>query len=366
MTLNELRERDYESAFSGWIPVRQAKEDRLIPEQFHKYFNDKCSCGSEIIIKNTITEMTCCDLHCPVKTGYRVAEMLHRFGIKGLKEATCSKIYTALLAENERQIKDGNNPIMEFDSYIAVLTVPWSAYPFSVKSTAKGAEFYAACQSVLKRTLTFSQMVSYLAIPELNAVSDKLFAGYSSFAEMLDDMKACGSVMRFCFQRGVESASLIYNLRNSLDDICIASIIFNESLRNKGRVDLSICMTGSIVHNGSRTTKEKFLNKCNQLVIDSRGVQLFEITMNAAEKSNPFILFSNPSGDRKYVTGADRGVITDDYGEHPVLLHVNKFYNFLERVMMKWNEEIKTRPVEELNSLLLRILPEAMAEVMRS
>lgn len=82
------------SAFKDWMTVFQAKKEGIIPTNFHEYFEDDCQCGSENIINRDLTQLMCCNPKCKIKQGFALAEMFHRFGIKGLGSATCSSIYS--------------------------------------------------------------------------------------------------------------------------------------------------------------------------------------------------------------------------------------------------------------------------------
>lgn len=359
MTFKDLIKIDQEHAYSDWMSVREAKYYGDIPEKYFPYFDDYCECGSENIIKHGLTQMTCSDPNCPIKQGYAIAEMLTRFGVKGLKEATCRKIYEAFKRKDEKE------KFLKTKSYVELLTIPWEDYPASVQCSAKGLEFFQACQFVHSKQYTFSELVAALAIPSLGNDAEKLLGGISNVEVMLNTIKEEGSVSRFCSKRGFKAPMVAFNLRHSLTDIAVANLIFNHAIRQEGVFRVSVCMTGAVSLHGNRTTKEQFLKQCNELCIDKDGLQLMEFKMNAAIESNPFILYSRPSGDRKFVAGTKRGVISDAFGTHEVLMKTDDFYDYLERVMTKWNSE-KSGDSEKNTTLLLKLLPEVMKELQPS
>lgn len=360
MTFKELKKIDYEGAFKDWKSIKFAKENGEIPEKFHTYFEDFCTCGSENIIKSGLSIMTCCNPKCSVKQGFAIAEMFTRFGIKGLQEATCSRIYRELKEENARLIERGEQRILLTDSYVSVLIVPWEKYPYSVKSTAKGVEFYQACCTVRSKTMTFPQIIKSLAVPSLGAEAEILFQGFTNSDQIFDAIEKCGSMQAFCVSRGFYSEMLSFNLRQHMIDIVTAGKLLTKQIRPEGSIKINICMTGSIIFKNVKTTKEKYLQECNKLCLVD-GVQLLEITMNAAVESNPFVLYSRASGDRKFRVGSARGEITDIFGTHPVLMHVDTFYNFLERVIDKWNKEKSLMTKENLSTMLRKNFQHSMA-----
>ncbi len=363
MTFKELQSLDVENAYWNWKSVKHAKYVLDIPERFHEYFDDYCECGSENIVKAGLRMMTCCDPKCPIKQGFAIAEMLTRLGAKGLQEATCGKIYRAMKAENDRRLADGREPILCSGSYVAVLAVPWSKYPISVAETAKGLEFYQACMQALQKRMTFPQLVSMLAIPGLGADAETLFAGLNSVREFALSVQKCGSVKKFCDSRGFHSEMIAFNVHNAAEDIYTANRLFMNSMRMQGSFTISVCMTGAITFRGTKITKEKYLAACNQLCANGAAA-LFEVKMNAAIESNSFILYSSPSTDRKFLAGKSRGVITDQFGTHPVLMHVDDFYSYLERVMEKWNQRDQNLTLEETSKNLKLWLVEEMGKVL--
>lgn len=363
MTFKELKAEDKEGAFGGWSTVEKAKAEGEIPGKFARYFDDLCECGSENIIKYGLTQLTCCDPKCPVKQGYALAEMFSRFGIKGLKDATCSKILSALRAENKSLVKAGKKPLLITDSYTAVLAVPFNLYPGSVSSTSKGVEFFQACCQISSGTYTFAQLVSNLAIPGIGSDAEVLMGGINSPTELLDRIDESGSVRAFCMNRGFYAEMTAFNLRTALIDIVTAGNLLHSAVRKEGAIKLNICMTGAISLNGSKVTKEVYVKECNKLCIDRKGSPLFEIKMNTAIETNRFILFSKPSSDRKYVAGLRRGNVTDIFGTHSVLMHTDMFYCLLEEVMDRWNKDLDMMTKDRMEEIMLQAMQAAMDKI---
>lgn len=359
MDFIDLQRIDVDNAFYDWDSVKMAKRVGSIPEKFAPYFADRCECGSENIIRSSLTEITCCNPRCIIKEGYALAEMLTRFGVKGLKEATCVKIYNALKQEDAARKERGENGILMSDSYVSVLNVSFSDYPVDLRSSAKGVEFFQACVHILEGTYTFPQIISNLAIPSIGSNANRLFKGISSATVLRDEVSKAGSFNNFCAQRGSKSPMVVFNLRNSILDIITADVIFRNSMKFEGLIKLNVCMTGACTLNGLRTTKEKFIATCNEMCVDESGRSVFELKMTTAIETNPFILYSKPSGDRKFVAGTRRGRITDVFGEHEVLMKTDKFYNWLKEVMEQWNKltEIPSK------ATLQKILVDSMLKI---
>lgn len=364
MKYDELKAIDKELAYFTWEPVSIAKKDGTIPKEFHEYFSDYCECGSENIIKTGATLITCCDPHCCVKQGFILAEMFTRYGIKGLKEASCTKIFGALKAEDRRLKENGEEGLFPNDSYVEVLAIPFDKYPISVTQTSIGADFFAACLQIRNTPITFPQLVSHLGLPELGKESENLFQGITNFYELYNCIRASGSVSDFLLSRGSQSQMLSFNLRVHMKDIALAFAILQNCIRAEGVFKLNVCMTGAISLNGASTTKDSYLKACNAVCKDKDGVQLLDIKMNSAKKTNPFILYSRESGDSKFIEGSNRGVITDEFGKHPVLMHTDTFYKFIRRMMDLWNRRKDLLQVEEQVQMFWESAMEAMQETL--
>lgn len=339
MTFKELQDKDSFGAFDEWCSVADAKKLGIIPAGFHDYFSNICQCGSDNIIKKSASMMMCCNPKCSVKMGFALAETLTRFGVKGIKAASCDKIYASFVARDQQLKAAGGKGLFELNSFIECLGVPFEQYPSDLACSVLGTDFYRASLQIRQEPITFPKLVSNLAIPDLSKDAEKLFSGFSNFVEIADAMKDAGSVNVFCQLRGFNSPMVAYNVKHSIRDIAAANVLFNNALRSEGRLKLNVCMTGPISLNGTRSTKDKYLKECNRLCVDNTGMTLLEINMNSAKETNSFILYSRESGDSKFMVGKRRGVIVDSFGEHEVLMHTDKFYCFIRRLMQIWNQK---------------------------
>jgi hypothetical protein len=364
MTFEELRENDKEQAFFEWVSVTVAKRAGDIPQKYWSYFEDTCECGSDNIIKNNLKAMSCCDPKCFIKQGYAIAELLTRFGVKGLKEATCRKIYTEFKRQDQKLKESGKEGLLISDSYVAAIAVPWDRYPDEIARTVAGSDFYHACLEIVTKPVTFPKLVSKLAIPSIGSSADRLVSGIRNFDELFQTIKDEGGVAAFCSRRGFYSNLVHYNFRISLFDIATADRIFKRAVKPEGCLKLNVCMTGMIYLNGTRLTKEKYLAQCNKLCFVD-NIQLVELNMTSAKETNPFILYSRESGDAKFVAGRARGVTEDDlFGQHPVLMHTDLFYKFLEKVVSTWNNGRATMKLEDLLMTFPTILKTSMQQVL--
>lgn len=342
MTFEQFRaEYGVYGAYTSWVTVAGAKEIGYIPEKYFPYFEEKCACGSDNIISSNLKREMCCDPKCVIKMGYQIAEFFHGFGIDGLGPANCLKIYKAFL-DLDRQLKAaGREGIFRLGSYVELLLVPWEKYPLSISDTAAAQSFFEACVRTQQCVLTFPELVGKLRAPSIHGKAVSLFEGLNSFNELSSAIKEEGGIQQFCWNRGCYDTAVAYNLKVAMPDIAVADYVFRGSIRDAGLRAITVSITGRVMLNGTGMTKSRFIEQCNSLCCDSNGVQVYEVKLSDAVASNPFVLYSTPSGSAKYNKGLERGRISDEFGEHDVLMTVDAFYEMLGRMMQGWETKIK-------------------------
>lgn len=347
MTFEEFKnEIDVYQAYWEWNPVSYLKRLGTIPPEYAKFFPDTCECGSDVIMKSSLTQSMCCNPQCFVKVGYKLAMFMNKAGVKGLGERTCSILYNAFVQKDSTLRKEGKEPIFKIGSCFEIFTVPYDEYPASVYGSIKAQEFYAAVQAMLKQSYTLPALVGMLALPSLGTrKSAQLLDGIDSFNELVETINNSGGLHNFCYNRGFKSPVVATELRASMNDIAAACYIFQRTIRSTGMIKIRVCMTGRIVWRGNSITKSKMIELLNSVSVDSEGVQLFEFENTAGCGTDPFVLYSYQSSDRKYTVGASRGIEHDEFGTHSVLMTVDDFFNVMEGAMQEWNkmtEEQKT------------------------
>ena len=325
-------------AFAGWVTIEDAKACGMIPQAYNNVFENLCECGSENIIAPNLKRLTCCDPNCYIKVGYQLAEMFSRAGFVGLGYASCSNVYKALRQYDESRKKAGYSGLFKTNSYTEVLLVPWEDYPPDVSATAAGLNFYQACHLVCNTVKTFSQLVGSLGLTGLGSNSDKIFSGIDSLDEWIATVNSAGGLIPFCTQRGVTSYDIIFDIACGAEAIGVASIACSDVIRKRGIIPLDVCITGRVVVDGEKMTKDAFIQRCNAMCVDANGVQLLEIKNTSGPATAPFVLYTTQSGSAKYNAGKRRGNIYDEFGRHPVLVTVSEFYHWLKEGIESWNQ----------------------------
>ena len=336
MTFEEMRRKhDLYCGFSGFHTMAMAKASGFIPKELAEDFPNTCECGSDMIISFENTQPQCCDPKCRIRQGYCLAEMFQRFGYKGLGPQKCCRIVNDCWNKLER------------GSYVEILFLTHEQMPMSLAGSDVEGDLLCARCAILSTPMTFATMVAKLGLPALDrAVCDKLFSNINSVEELVTEFTKCKSEFTFCANRGVMDKRVVYWLHNSLVHIAFADQYFRRAFRKQGLTKLDVCITGSIFLNGSRITKENFLQLCNNASITSTGVQLLEITKNEAVKTNPYIIASSPSTNSKYLTAVNREksaqILRDQgYDVPKILLTPEEFLQKIKDMTQVWEAALE-------------------------
>lgn len=332
MQFSEMRnDFDVMGAYVNFISVRTAKEVGIIPDFAADYFPEQCQCGSEMILnKISRASLQCCNPFCRVKQAYMLSEMFHRFGIKGLgygKAARVLDFFSGQLTSN---------------SYVEVLTVDPERYPVGIRGSDLELLLLFGRNIMLSRQMTFAEMVGKLGLPELGAsVANKVFGDYNSLMEFIEASKQAGSVRKLLVAKGVCDISKLFWIANRLKDIGIANIFFQSVIRKKGLCKMPICITGNVVLDGRRMTKQAYVAMVNEASRTRAGFPLFEVEMNSAMHTNPFIVYSEPSCTTKYMAGAKREHEADllraqGYEVPKILVTPAELLEYVKDAVKKW------------------------------
>ena len=340
MTFSEFREKhDHYEAYTDWMTVHDAKASGLIPEAYHEYFPDCCECGSENIIRKNLKAVTCCNPKCYQKEALQMAEFFSRSNIERLGEGNCSTLLMLFHDYDNKLVKMGKKSIFPTGSFLDIFDVPEKDWPLTCGSALEH-DFAVAVEKLRNDNITFPELISRLGIESLGSNALKLFNGISSARQLKEEIDNANGVRHFCYLRGVYAPEVINNVYESLIDIANAERLFHHSIRVQGLVPIDICITGSSVLKGTSLTKNHLISVLNQASIGATGVQYYEFHMCTALQSAPFILYTVPSSTAKFRAGEARGSVTDSFGEHPVLMQIDDFFDLLQQQVEKIDREV--------------------------
>lgn len=293
MKFSDLKLKDKVGAFANYVTMSDAKKQGLIKEQLHSSFDDHCGCGSEVIITTNLKTFTCCDPRCPYKISGALHYMFVDFSCKNVGERTCESY--ALYAYPTLEVKSHLHLLMEAHKY----------NPIDVTGSAI-ANFSMGVYKIRTQELSFPEMVSRIGIPTISKGSATLFEGLSSSKELLTEIQERGSVKNFLASRGSDDLRKCFYLEEFLPDIIYAEFKVFANKVPVGKIDLPICITGSLFCQGMKTTKAEFLTLCNKEGELSPDFRLFNVRKTEAISTTEYLIADFPSNSDKYVEGKRR------------------------------------------------------------
>lgn len=316
-TFEKLKAHDRTGAFNEYLSMEVAKERLIIPKEYHEYFRNRCDCGSEFIIKESLTQAQCCNPKCKIKMSYSMSKMLENFGVTGIGERTCNSIISSF-----DYLKTNLTHIQAF-----VLSL--YEVPAIISNTVKGDTYQANVRKLLSKKYTFGEFISKLAIPGFGPQSFEIFAGINNVEHFLKVTKEYANYTEFFASRGVYDVTKINNFCMYIEDIVLISSLLESSIRQQGLQRLPIAITGSVRPDGVPKTKSEFIDLLNSTACTKDGIQLFEFSLSSALKSVSYIVADYRSSSRKYKEGEARGV----------LISSTQLLNIIRELVNKFEEE---------------------------
>lgn len=285
---------------NDYISVSEAKSKGIIPKAYHSLVQDTCACGAEIITNINLTKQKCANPRCPLKLSGRAIKLLNNFGIKGVAKSYCDKFFSQ------------NN----YTSHLAILCAPKEDY-YKTGRIADTEHLLESLKQAKREFYTFNDLVSRLALPNLNIRAMDIFEGYNSYQMFLETLKYNNLTIReyLLMNSGISDI-----LADSIERTC--SVFADElsclpqifKIRNNGILKLSICMTGDMQY--KMFTKKKFLSYVNLI-----GNGYVEVLSTEAKKSADYIVSALAN---QYELDENDEVCVDEDDEPIIVSYTNK------------------------------------------
>lgn len=264
----------------SFVPITVAKESGLIPEPWHRYFEDTCGyCDAPMMISESRTVYKCTNPYCTRRVSGMIAAMLQDLGIKGFGKQSAYNYMRST----------GVSSVLEF-----IYSPP--------------PELRGLADIISSRHLTYAKLIKIMHFPRLGSRGDAIFAGCNSYADFLAKADQHGGVLPY-IQKCVGGSDLPMMINEILysysEEMKLATEVVQVVPASK--TIIKIVMTGevSLVRDsqGKRVTKDRFIMLLNDIVRPA-GVA-FE--RSEAVESVPFIVADSESTHRKYLVGKRRG-----------------------------------------------------------
>lgn len=313
-TLEELRDNDYENCYADYVTVREGFEKGIIPQDYREFIKDKCECGSENIVKKSLTEVTCCNPKCWIKVGYQLADIYKKYSCDGIGKKTCLDISQCMLEHTQ------------YNSVVELMYMHLTPYSYYLQGD-RLFKYEVAFNKIKNTTTTYAELMSNLCIPGIDNVMKEILKDYNSTEELTQEIKRFGGVPLFMESKGIHDRKAWFNFRQAIVDFTVAEYYLSDGFIPPAVQEVRICITGTVSLNGSRIKKADYIKLLNLSSIADDGIRLFNIEMNQAMRTNSWVIADYPSNTEKYIAGAERGVIVSAQDFYDTVVSVVKEYN---------------------------------------
>lgn len=276
--------------YQEFMTVEQAYTRGDIPESYRPFLNPLCDCGSERIVKDSLTVITCCDPHCPHKVANAMARMFQKYGIANLGVATCETI-------TKWGIRTG---LFEIPTHTEVLRI--TSKDYSTLGSILGArweDLLAGLAVIRSAPLTFGGLISHSCIPDFDSSAEQLFSKMNSFSQLFGLYDENKMVSAFV-SAGVSSPRKLTNLYNHLVTLLLAETGRATPLMMSGKTFRNLVITGGISVDGHSITRDDFVQLCNTESKTASGVQLYTFRKSKAVQSCDSVIADYASSSKTF------------------------------------------------------------------
>jgi len=236
------------------MTIKEAKNKKIIPEEFN-FIPDICSvCGSDLNINENLTIMECSNIYCLESVIYRAEQMLKNFNIVGVGTQFCRKFFNLFPSNHHTTIL-----LASLDKLI------------SAGGEAQGTSIYKQILNIVRQVWTFDDLVSKLALPNLNQEAYKIFKGiYGWKTFKLAVEQVSGNMENYLFNLEgfgeIKSKSIAKTFELFDIDLIIVDMLFKKYLGK--RKSYNICITGfTNYYNMTKTEYIDYLKKISNGII---------------------------------------------------------------------------------------------------
>ena len=330
MDFKEIISGDVDGVYAEYVSVEDAKKSGLIPPSFVDSIPNRCDCGSEFIIKNSLKNIKCCDPKCKFKIAYSMAEMFTRFGIQGLKEGTCLKIVEWGFANN----------FFKIPAHTEILNLRDDDSSRSLAGVigVKYSELLLAVDIIRGSSMSYGEMVSKLAIPNFDGKIVQILSDVNSTQDLLflNKENPREGVKEYLIKHGVYSLPLIHSFIESLDVIYECEKNLTGSLRMNGIVTINIAISGSLSVQGRKLSRDNFITLANEAG-KVCGVQIFSVTVGKAFQSASYFVIDEMSASKTCQAASFR----QSQSSEKIIFTGDEFIQLIVKEARKWEQKIK-------------------------
>lgn len=314
---------------SEFISIEQAKTEDIIPSVYHSCIPNTCmGCGSDLATNVNLTRIFCVDPNCTYKRAGRAIKVLNNFGIKGIGRVFCSEYFE-------------KNP--EFKSHLAILYGKRINY-YRTDRFADSDKLIQNLYNIRVTPITYADLVSKLALPNLHSRAKTIFKGYNSYEEfernvISSNLELCEFLMQYDGIDLVLADTIARTLKIfKLDLVTIQKYFI---IKPASYMNVNICLTGDMDY--KNMTKKEYETYLNIL-----GEGYIEVESSSAKMSADFIISKYAN---EYIKDANGEIIFDHLG-NPTIVDYTAKHNVGKARNITEGRKVLLSPEEMVNVIL--------------
>lgn len=284
------------------LTVKEVKDNELLPENLISTLNEKCECGGEILISESLSEVQCSNPNCIFKVTSRTKRFLEYLGLN-----------------NWIQL-DIEQAVRKFNIVTPYQFMILNDLTNELKSIVSGAtKKIEDINKVKDKKFHLWQIVKYADIPYISSIAYELFGSYDSVEKAYNDIEA--EQVSFLVEKlGINSnepsviALLVYNkLLEVKDELLFGELQFNIIKYSVNPLKIVIS-----------TDIEGFVNKYEYMeYLNTRYKDQVSFVLESKISSNTVVLINERSFDSLKYRTAKR--INEEYVKESVESNLFKY-----------------------------------------
>lgn len=243
------------------------------PQEFLDCLPEKCSCGGDLQINETLTALTCVEPHCINKVVQRTVSMLSHLGVLGMGEAKCRDFFSRIPFRSP-YVLFAVNPDKDYATFEGVIS----------------RDFLAQIVRQLneKNTMTLAEYIKLGFFPGIQDSAFKLFKDYSDINQFYADFDAGGGKFIAGLLGLSEDSRSVYETARTLSLFRSDIIQGVQFVHIKTSVkSLNVCISTAV--GGRWKTKNDFVHDMNNLY----GDKVYLNYLNSVTKTCDFLILAD-------------------------------------------------------------------------
>lgn len=301
--------RDAQLLYPDFVPVATSE----LPEYYRNILPSICECGSDIVVNDNQTRISCCNSSCFLKRSKRLSYFLSSLNFKDFGDAACLKIYKAA------------NEELEFDCFLAAFLLSDDRLS-EILGNAEHELFINIREELSTKPFRIEDIIVSLGIPGIGSSSK--FFDLSLTPSMLCKAVENGNIEYLLQSVNIYAYDTHMGFLDSSLDITLALSCLCNNVLPTPKNKIPVMITGPVAVDGISLTRSQFISECESLK-DSEGNSVYRIIETNSKDKVQFVITDTDEDTAKYRLGKELGL----------LISATDFYNYLKSELKRAEDE---------------------------